>query len=549
MTDRNEFEHRILILAPTAKDGEVTAKLLAEDHIPSLICHDIKYICDEFTKGAAAIIVTEDAVLKDYENRFRHTLMGQEQWSDIPVIVLTLPGREISSTLDRLEEIGHMTLIKRPVQLNNFVSTILSAVRDRKRQYGLRDMLEQQHIQAQALQMAVETANAANTAKSEFLANMSHEIRTPMNAIIGLSNILEKTLPLTQDQKKFIGTLKQSGENLLMLINDLLDIAKIEASGIEIEKISFHLDQLLQETINMLSVKADEKNIGVKMNLAPIQGLSFKGDPKRVSQIFMNLCSNAIKFTHEGCVSIETNLSLVSGKKMLVKIAVTDTGIGISKDNLDKIFKKFTQADNTISRKFGGTGLGLAISKTLAELMGGTIDVTSTIGVGSTFTLSVPLIASGIVPKLVATSSAVSAQPEPIQTKGRVLLVEDYEPNILVASTLLEMSGYDCDTAANGVIALEKAKGSDYLAILMDVQMPIMDGFEATRTLRTYETLHDMEPVFIIGMTAHALTGDRQRCLDAGMNEYISKPFTPEELERKLEVLSTAKSKKVLAAQ
>ena len=531
--NNNENEYRVLILAPTHKDGIVTAQFLASKKVLSHVCRSLQEICDEFSKGAGAIIVTEEAVLQDKDELFKDALFNQEEWSDIPVIVLTVSGRDFSSTLARLEEIGHMTAIKRPVQLNNFVSTINMALRDRKRQYKIRAALRERESQAQALTKAMELANAANLAKSEFLANMSHEIRTPMNAILGLANILERSVPLTSDQQKFISTLKQSSESLLMLINDLLDIAKIEASGIEIENISFQMDQLIEEVISMMSVKANEKNLLFRVDMDSIRGAHFRGDPLRIRQIVTNLCSNAVKFTHQGSVTMQVAMQTRDELHAEVVITVTDTGIGISPENLGRIFDKFTQADNTISRKFGGTGLGLAISRTLADLMGGRIEAASVVGKGSEFkvTLTLEIEKMGTQP---------AVQPEKPETfnedvKGRILLVEDYEPNVLVARTLLELFGYDCDTAANGRIAIEKAENQNYVAILMDVQMPELNGFEATKAIREIEAGRGGKPATIIGMTAHALAGDKERCIAAGMNDYISKPFSAKDLEQKLQ--------------
>lgn len=531
------FEQRILILPPTAKDGEFTTRLLMERGIHSWICPDIVALCHELKSGAAALIVTQESVLADKSHHLKNALAAQEAWSDIPVIMLTMPGQDLNSTLSRIEDVGHMTLVKRPVHLEGFLSTIRAALRDRQRQYGIRDYLQERQTQTQKLEEAVAKANTANIAKSEFLANMSHEIRTPMNAIIGLSDILERTRPLSENQEKFIKTLRQSAESLLMLINDVLDITKIEASGIEIEHIPFSIENLVDSVANMLSVRAAEKGLSIKTDLSAVKGRVFQGDPTRVRQIITNLCSNAVKFTAEGSVRIEV---LDMPDEHGLGIRITDTGIGIPKNKLDAIFKKFTQADNTISRKFGGTGLGLAISRALAELMGGRIEVTSTVGVGSQFTLILPL--EPIDSKLTRTGQEnidTVGKSEPMQSH-RILLVEDYEPNVLVASTYLDMFGYAYDIAASGIEAVKMAKNHRYMAILMDVQMPELNGLEAAASIRNHEANKKLEPVHIIGMTAHALDGDREKCLDAGMNDYLSKPFSPADLQKKLKAVSMA---------
>ena len=523
-------ESRILILPPTAKDAEMTADLLGREGVTVSICSSLSELCAEIVKGASALILTQEHVLTDHDRCLQAALAGQADWSDIPVILLTPPGGDSPLILEKLEAIGHMTLIKRPVQITNFMTTIRTSLRDRQRQYGIRDFLLERARQTENLRLAAEKANAANIAKSEFLANMSHEIRTPMNAILGLSTILARSSPLTGNQRKYIETLRTSGESLLMLINDLLDIAKIEASGIEIEKLPFQLDRLLEDIISVVSVRADEKRLSVALNVENIRGKWFSGDPTRIHQIMTNLCSNAIKFTETGTIAIETILPDVGDT---LAITVSDSGIGIAREKLEKIFDKFTQADNTISRKFGGTGLGLTISKTLAELMDGSLTVDSTEGAGSCFTFRAPLSQTA-APNEAFREEDVQLKPG----KGRVLLVEDYPPNVLVAQTFLEMFGYEVDLAESGVTAVEKAQKTRYAVILMDIQMPEMDGFEATRAIRSVpgNSVNTQTP--IIGMTAHALDGIREKCLAAGMNEYMSKPFAPADLEKRLGALT-----------
>ncbi|HTN41348.1 MAG TPA: ATP-binding protein [Asticcacaulis sp.] len=521
-----DLEKRILILPPTARDGEMTVNLLSREGMDTLVCRNLSDLCAEIKRGAALLILTQEAVLADPTNGLQQALFEQDDWSDIPIIMLTPPGQDRLTTLQRLEAIGHMTLIKRPVQLNNFMTTIRSSLRDRQRQYGIRDFLKERDRQTEILQIAVEKANAANVAKSEFLANMSHEIRTPMNAILGLSTILSRSSPLTANQRKYIETLSTSGESLLMLINDLLDISKIEASGIEIEQVPFQLDRLLDDIVSVNSVKATEKQLKLTVKIDNIRGKWFAGDPTRIHQIMSNLCSNAIKFTDQGSITIETVFPDDGGR---LAIRVSDSGIGIAPEKLEKIFDKFTQADNTISRKFGGTGLGLTISKTLAELMDGTLTVESIPGDGSSFTFTLSLPEADPAMAAVTVEAAV-----PVRfAKGRVLLVEDYPPNVLVAKTFLEMFGYEVDLAENGASAVSMADNLRYAAILMDIQMPEMDGFEATRRIRGAGRTNATTP--IIGMTAHALDGIREKCLAAGMNEYMSKPFAPADLENRLE--------------
>ncbi len=381
---------------------------------------------------------------------------------------------------------------------------------------------------------ARETAEAANIAKSEFLANMSHEIRTPMNAVIGLSAILARSSPLTPKQKEFINTLQLSADSLLALINDLLDISKIEARSIELEQTPFSITQLVAEVISMMAMRTKEKGLTLESvnHCACAEKRLFIGDPARLRQILLNLCSNAIKFTEKGGVSISVLCKPTDREDIEeVSLCIKDTGIGIASNQLSNIFEKFIQADSSINRKYGGTGLGLAITKTLTEIMGGTIKVESVLGKGSTFTAVLPLqtaISDKLNPAIGLLGDRHITPRDTLMS--HVLLVEDYAPNVLVAGTCLEQFGYTYDVATNGADAIEKIKQRDYLVVLMDVQMPDMNGFQATQSIRQYEKQKNKKRLTIIGLTAHALTGDRERCIGAGMDDYIAKPFNPNEL-------------------
>ena len=413
-------------------------------------------------------------------------------------------------------------------------------VRHRSAVWSDGDVKTARAVAAVLLESEKLNAEQANVAKTEFLANMSHEIRTPMNVIIGLSRILAESRPLTERQKQFVKTLQISADGLLILINDLLDISKIESRSLELEEIPFSLNQLLQEVISMMSVKAVEKGILVTLKEASGSGKVYVGDPGRMRQIILNLCSNALKFTEKVSIDLTVHAE-ASGDPDIEKVCITirDTGIGIAPDKLDLIFHKFVQADAAVSRKYGGTGLGLAITKMLAEAMGGEVNVTSREGEGSEFVVCVFLkVASQ--GKAETPASPVMERPW-MAERPLVLLVEDYEPNILVASTFLENGGFDCHVARSGIEAVERVKAGHYFAVLMDVQMPGLSGLEATQMIREHEQKNNLRRIPIIGMTAHALAGDRERCLAAGMDEYLSKPVSGAALEGKLELFKKAR--------
>lgn len=400
----------------------------------------------------------------------------------------------------------------------------------------LREMLQRENErQRQELSDAKDKAEAANVAKSNFLATMSHEIRTPLNVVTGLTSVLAKT-KLDAEQTKIVTTLNSNAHLLLKLINDLLDISRIEGGHVELESACFSFTDVLDDIRLMFDEQARRKNIQLLFN-DDTQGQSFMGDRTRVQQIVMNLVSNAIKFTEQGEVEITATPIKRDDGRYCVKLAVRDTGIGIEPEHLPTIFEKFRQADETITRRYGGSGLGLSIARALAQMMEGDVEITSEVGKGSVFTAVICLTQC---------EAPIVQEPTPVQvahrvnstTSKEVLLVEDYAPNIMVATMMLEDMGYSVISAESGNAALEiiQARTEPFLAILMDVQMHGMDGLETTRRVRAIEAEKGFRHT-IMGVTAHALAGDRERCLQAGMDDYVSKPIHPDILAEKLRVL------------
>ena len=427
---------------------------------------------------------------------------------------------QVSKTGDEIEFLGE--------SFNRMIETLAQSQKQVREQ---QELLEQRiKDRTEQLEEAMRSAQAANQAKSEFLANISHELRTPMNGVIGMLDIILDHKELAGELVEQIQTAQQCAYSLLALLNDILDLSKIEAGKMNLEKIPFDPRLIVDDCVKAHQPKAAQNGVHLSSQASPKVPQQLIGDPLRIRQILSNLVSNAVKFTEHGSVSVRMEGEAVDPVEFILKLTVEDSGTGIPADKLLYIFDKFTQADGSVTRKYGGTGLGLAITRRLVDLHHGEITVESELGRGTTFVVTLECeVVAGEAGQEKLPERVPVAQTAATNAPARILVVEDNPVNQKVVTAVLRKRGFSIDLANDGQEAIGKLKdaGGGYDLVLMDVQMPVLDGLEATRIIRRDAQWKDLP---IIAMTAHAMTGDRERCLEAGMNGYISKPVHPAHL-------------------
>lgn len=512
--------------------------LIVDDHLENLI--SLEAILEDFEIDLVRAYSGEEALKHSLKEDYALVILDvqmpgmngyetlemmrqRKKTKYLPVIFVSAIHQSDLNIIKGIET-GAVDFIPKPIIpdiLKGKVQVFLDLYLQRKK---LDDLLAEMEVTNLNLKIAKSKAEVATRTKSMFLANMTHEIRTPLNGVIGLSKLLQKT-PLNSDQQELLDIITTSGENLLQIINDILDFSKIEAGQIQLENIDFDLKGLLKNVFQLMKFKADENGLDFNYRLSDEIPETLNGDPLRISQILMNLVNNAIKFTHQGHVEFTAELVDITGDGVRILFKIKDSGIGISDEGKLLLFKEFSQSESSTTRKYGGTGLGLAISKNLVDLMSGEIGFESEINKGSEFWFRLPLKEAKI--KTVETLDQVVYVPQNL----KILLAEDNIINQKVAKLTLKQFGLECDVANEGREAFDMFRKNNYDVVLMDMQMPEVDGLQATGLIRAYEKdqLH-LSPAYIVALTANAMAEDKKLCLQSGMNNFLSKPFTEKEL-------------------
>lgn len=477
----------------------------------------------------------------DYINTTYHNFDKAKKMSEHAFTISEREYQEVNSSLQKENEIRYESISEIRKAISSLAPDAIPDLDDSDDLIHIIQFLHQQIGKAKELEtqliVSKNVAEKAALTKAQFLSTMSHEIRTPMNAVIGFTHLLLQLDP-RPEQMEYLRLLKFSAENLLVLINDILDFSKIEAGKVEFEDADFSIKDLVNNIRLALLQRAQEKDIQLQLLIDHDLPDAVLGDPIRIGQILTNLISNAVKFTNQGKVTIVASCHAKYKEHTLIDFEIKDTGIGIAEDKLENIFESFTQAAADTTRKFGGTGLGLTITKRLLELMGSEIKVKSTPGKGSVFYF-----------RLKMKNSTMQIEPNPalqlkVETKSlkgiKILIAEDNQINVLLAKQYMKLWDIECDVAENGVIALTLVQTNDYDLILMDLQMPEMDGYETTKAIRALpDEKFSMLP--IVALTASAMLDIKDQAFIVGMNDYISKPFNPDELYRKIALHANAR--------
>lgn len=504
-----------LILTPSMNDAKVCVEILKGADLRAHACSSPTELAERMRGGCGAVVIATEALTHASVYEIQRALESQPTWSDLPVILLTTA--DSVRTNDAFSSYGNTSLLERPLSKRTLIRAVQVALRARRRQYQVSKLLED-------LTKAKETADRASYTKTQFLANMSHEIRTPIGAIIGFSDLIRQAATSAADREKYTEIIQRNSHQLLRLIDDILDLSKVEAGKLTIETIEFKLPEVLIDISSIMRFRANENGIDFKLRLLTQIPERIFSDPVRVKQILSNIIGNAIKFTTNGSVEMS-----VAYAEPILTFKINDTGLGMTPDQSANLFKAFVQADPSTTRKFGGTGLGLSISKQLANSMGGNVVLESSkINIGSTFAITLKVSTPNDV-KLVGSESLSAKVTASASTSVRellkdlkVLLVEDSPDNQMLITRHLTKAGCTVATANDGEEGVTMASKGDYDVVLMDIQMPKLDGHGATKRLRAQGYTKP-----IVALTAHAMQEEKQRGLKSGFTDFLTKPIQP----------------------
>ncbi len=514
------FTAKILVIDPNAENVFALKSDLENDGYrvySAQTGHDALAVVN----SEAVDLILLDLMTEDIEGfELCRILLNSTTTSDIPLLLIS--AREDRDDVIKGLDLGALDYIAKPFHYPVVAARIRSAIRIKQSQDKIKQINQQ-------LVSAKNKAQESERTKGMFLANMSHEIRTPLNGVLGMSTLLMDTT-LNLEQEKYVEIINSSGSLLMELLNNILDYSKFEAGNVSLEHIDFNLPVLIADVYRIIELNLSNKNIQLDINYDPELPKYFVGCPTRFRQVFLNLVSNAVKFTESG--TINTDVKYVSNHQgnYSIRLEISDTGVGIDDAYIEQLFQPFRQGDDSTNRLYGGTGLGLVICKEIITLMGGRMGVESTLGSGSTFWFELDL-EKAVQQHHADAVNADSRDDNSITIKDllvnkRVLLVEDNKPNQIFVLALLKPSKAKVDIAENGKIALQMFDENNYDLILMDCQMPVMDGFEATKIIREKELKNnDSTHNVIIAMTANTMPEDRKHCIDSGMDDYISKPY------------------------
>jgi signal transduction histidine kinase len=508
--DGHQSDRRVLLLPPTARDGEASRALLASAGIDCFLCPDLQHLCGETTAGAAALIIPEETVSADTSDRLGHLIRQQPFWSDLPVIVLSRSGVESPAVGKALAQLGNVTVIERPVRISTLVSAVRVALRARERQYQARDYFAEQRRAEQMVREARDAAEAANRSKDQFLAVLSHELRTPLSPVVLTVSAMQNDPALPDHLREDLAMVRRNIELETKLIDDLLDVSRVTSGKLRLRMEPVSVHDLLRYVLEVCAADLTFKHLTVRMDLAAAHDMVI-GDPARLQQVFWNLLKNAIKFSPEGC-HIAVRTSNPAAGQVLVEVA--DVGMGIPPELMPRLFNAFEQGDPGITRQFGGLGLGLAISKAVIDLHGGTI-VAHSDGRdrGSKFTISLAA-APAAAPRSSSRSRPSESNGHPAR---RVLLVEDHADTSRALARLLTGQGYLVKTAGTVAAALRLADAEPFDILVSDIGLPDATGYQLMEQVR-----HRLKGIALSG---YGMESDLQRSRDAGFSDHIVKPI------------------------